>query len=260
MTDDIRIRIIRALQFQGDQGWQHRGMLYPYNTVYFVLGGDGHICAGGEITDMRPGWAYLIPANLRHDVWCDSHVEKAYVDVNAELLPGYDLFSGRMDIGKTELGLERCRKIYDSCQGGVREELQLRGELMLVLAELMTEEPGPVSTRMSAFLPMIEDVQRNLSARIRRNDLAKRYGWNPSALSRAFKLVFGCGVKEYVEKLLVSRLAEELLLTDQTLQQIAERYEFCDAFYMSAFFKRHIGQSPAAYRRLHRQWNLADGT
>ena len=253
MTNDLNVRIVRALKYRGDSRWNHRGMIYPYNTVYFVLSGDGHIRAGDAVTDMQPGWAYLIPAHLRHDVWCDSAVEKAYVDVHAELLPGTDLFSGRQDVGCLHLGLERCRGIYASCEGGVRERLVLRGELMLVLAGFMTGEPQAVSARMSAFVPMIEDMQQHLSARLRRNEIAARYGWHPSALSRAFEQVFGCGIKQYVEKLLVARLAEELLLTDKTLQQLATEYGFCDAYYLSAFFKRHIGLSPTVYRQRNRQ-------
>jgi len=253
VTNDIPVRIVRALRYRDDSRWNHPGMIYPYNTVYFVLGGDGHIRAGDAITDMQPGWAYLIPAHLRHDVWCDTAVEKAYVDVHAELLPGTDLFSGRQDIGSLFLGLERCQSIYNACEGGMRERLILRGELMLVLAGFMNGEPSAVSARMRDFLPMIEDMQQHLSARIRRNEIAAKYGWNPSALSRAFRQVFGCGIKQYVEKLLVARLAEDLLLTDKTLQQLAAEYGFCDAYYLSAFFKRHIGLSPAIYRQRNRQ-------
>ena len=74
---------------------------------------------------------------------------------------------------------------------------------------------------------------------------------NPSVLSRSFKQVFGCGLKQYVEKLLTARLAEELLLTDKTLQFLADEYGFCDGYYLSAYFKRTMGVSPLEYRRLH---------
>jgi len=252
VTNELNVRIVRALQFQDNSRWNHHGMLYPYNTVYFVLGGDGHIRAGETVTDMQPGWAYLIPAHLRHDVWCSTAVEKAYVDVHAELLPGTDVFSGRREVASLHLGLDRCRSIHACCRGGVRDRLMLRGELLLVLAGFMTEEPQAVSARMNDFVPMIEDMQQHLSARLRREEIAARYGWHPSALSRAFKQVFGCGIKQYVEKLLVARLAEELLLTDKTLQQLSTEYGFCDAYYLSAFFKRHIGMSPMAYRQRNR--------
>lgn len=252
MTQELHVRIVRALSFQGDTAWNFRGTIYPYNTVYFVTDGDGHIRANGVTTDMRPGWVYLIPPHLRHDIWCDTHVEKVYVDVHVELLPGYDVFSDGKRVLSRFIGEERCTGMHALCSGGIRERLALRGELALVLAGLMEKEPEPVSARMAAFLPMITYMQRKLSAQLRRDELAERFGWNPSVLSRSFKAVFGCGLKQYMEKLLSTRLAEELLLTEKTLQQLADEYGFCDGYYLSAFFKRCMGMAPAMYREIHR--------
>ncbi len=251
MTNDLSVRIIRALPYRGGREWDHRDVLYPYNTLYFVTGGDGHIRASGMVTDMHPGHVYLIPPRLRHDVWCSTHVEKVYVDVHAELLPGYDVFSGVHQVQDREIGLERCRRMQDLCGDGVRERLMLRGELALVLAGFMQEEPRPVSAKMASFLPMITYIQENLSARLRREELAERFHVNPSVLSRSFRQVFGCGLKQYTENLLSARLAEELLLTDSTLQQLADRYGFCDGYYLSACFKRSMGVSPQTYRKMH---------
>lgn len=80
------------------------------------------------------------------------------------------------------------------------------------------------------------------------SELAARFGWNPSVLSRSFKQTFGCGIKQYAKKLLTARLAEELLLTDKTLSQLADEYGFCDSYYLSAYFKRCMRVSPLVYR------------
>lgn len=251
MTNDLRIRIVRALSFRGDKGWNHPGTMYPYNTIYFVIGGNGHIRLGSTVTNMQPGCVYLIPLHMRHDVWCDSYVEKVYVDVHVELLPGCDVFSDVHEVLVQHIGLERCARMHQLTGDSIRQRLMLRGELNLVLAGFMRSEPQPVSARMAAFLPMITHMQENLSAQLRRDELAQRFGWNPSVLSRAFKQVFGCSLKQYIEKLLTARLAEELLLTDKTLQQLADEYGFCDGYYLSAYFKRCMGVSPLQYRRLH---------
>ena len=259
MTRDIDIRIVRALAFAGGAEWNHPGVIYPYNTVYYVTGGNGHIRHDGGTTDMLPGHVYLIPPHLRHDVWCDSHVEKVYVDVHAQLLPGYDVFAGERRILSREIGLERCESMRALCSGGLRERLALRGEVILTLAALMEKEPEPVTAGMAEFLPMITYMQRNLSAQLRRDALAERFGWNPSVLSRAFRQVFDCGLKQYIDKLLCARLAEELLLTDKTLQQMADEYGFCDGYYLSAYFKRCMGMAPQTYRHSHRPHEKESG-
>ena len=258
MTQDLSIRIVRAPSYHGDRSWNYQGTIHPYNTVYFVTGGDGHIRLDGTVTDMLPGYVYLIPPHVRHDVWCDSHVDKVYVDVHVELLPGYDVFSDTHEILVQHIGQERCTQMHTLCTGGVRERLMLRGELNLVLAGFMQKEPEPVSAKMAAFRPMITYMQENLSAQLRRDELARQFGWNPSVLSRSFKQVFGCGLKQYMEKLLTTRIAEELLLTDKTLQQLADEYGFCDNYYLSAYFKRSMGVSPLKYRKNHRQPDLSD--
>lgn len=252
MTQDLHIHIVRSPSFHGDRTWNYHGTMYPYNTLYFVTGGDGHIRLNGVVTDMLPGYVYLIPPHVHHDVWCDTHVDKVYVDVHVELLPGYDVFSDTNEVLVQQIGLERCERMHLLSAGGIRERLMLRGEVNLVLAGFMQRDPEPVSARMAAFRPMISYMQQHLSAQLRLTKLASQFGWNPTVLSRSFKQVFGCGLKQYVEKLLSARLTEELLLTDKTLQQLADEYGFCDGYYLSAYFKRCMGVAPLIYRKLHR--------
>jgi len=253
MTNELQVRIVRALRFSGDQRWDYQALIYPYNTLYYVTGGNGHIRVHGSVTDMKAGYVYLIPSQLRHDIWCDTHVEKVYIDVHAELFPGYDVFSDTQEVLCQHIGIDRCKRMQQLCAGGIREHLALKGELLLTLSDFMTAEPKPVSPGMVAFLPMITYIQENLSAQLRRDELAARFGWNPSVLSRTFKQVFGCGVKQYVEKLLTLRLSEELLGTNKLLHQLAEEYGFCDGYYLSAFFKRNMGISPQLYRKYQRR-------
>lgn len=253
MTNELQVRIVRALRFSGDRHWNFHGLIYPYNTIYYVTGGDGHIRVNGSVTDMQAGYVYLIPSQLRHDIWCDTNVEKVYIDAYAELFPGYDVFSDTRQVLCKYIGMEHCKRMHRLCTGGMREQLALKGELLLTLSDFMTTEPKPVSPAMAAFLPMITYIQENLSAQLRRDELAARFGWNPSVLSRTFKQVFGCGVKQYTEKLLTLRISEELLGTDKPLQQLAEEYGFCDGYYLSAFFKRNMGISPQLYRKKQRR-------
>ena len=131
----------------------------------------------------------------------------------------------------------------------VREKTYVRGQLLTALAEFLPENVTEISPLTRPFLPVIESVQKNLSASIRREEYAARFGWNVSSFSRAFRRAFGVGFKEYVERLMTDRLVEELLVTDKTLQQLAGEWGFCDAYYLSTFFKRRMGISPEGYRK-----------
>lgn len=250
MTDGVQLRIIRALPFTGDAAWNYQNISDSYHTVYYILAGDGHIRSKQGVMDLAPGYAYLIPRGLAHDLWCDSHICKAYIDLHVELLPGYDALAGGDGVRQLPVGMDVCRKMFQAVQQqDLRARTYLQGQLMTALAAFLPESVPDLSPMMASFLPVIEDVQKNLHASIRREDYARRYGWNPSSFSRAFHKAFGCGFKEYVERLLTDRLVEALLVTDKTLQLLADEYGFCDAYYLSAFFKRRTGVAPAVYRK-----------
>ena len=52
----------------------------------------------------------------------------------------------------------------------------------------------------------------------------------------------------YLDSMLMQR-ARELLLTDQSIAEIAEQLDFCDQFYFSRFFRQRQGETPSRYRR-----------
>lgn len=249
MTSELNLNILTTLYYSGTTQWNYKGIIHSHNTVYFILGGNGHIRCNNIVTDMQPGCAYLIPPHQPHDIWCDTHIEKVYVDFHMELLPGHDIFSDTKEILCQTVGMKLCQEILNLCEGSIKDRLKLRGILSVIFSDFLPESTPPVSAKMLSLLPIISDIQENLSSQIRREELAQKHNWNPSVLSRTFKEVFGCGVKQYAERLLVTRLAEELMLTNKPLKQLAEDYNFCDAYYLSAFFKRNTGISPSLYRK-----------
>ena len=132
-------------------------------------------------------------------------------------------------------------------------QLFLLGAVTQVLAEFAQEGPLPVSREILRFRPLLEEMDRQLSAQLRVSSIARQLGWEPSTLSRSFKKTFGCTAKEYLEHLLMNRLRQELIGTDLSIKEIAARYQFCDPYYLSAFFRRREGSSPSVYRKTHRR-------
>ncbi len=250
MTSDVQLRIIRALAFDGNKTWNYKDVNDSYHTMYYIEDGDGHIRTREGEKSLVPGHVYLIPRDLSHDLWCDTHIRKTYIDFHVDLLPGCDALQGVGQVMDVHAGLDVCRKMYRAVQGNaVRDKTYVRGQVLTALAEVLPQNTADYSPLMLPFLPVIERVHKHLNAGIRREEYAARFGWNVSSFSRAFRRAFGVGFKEYVERLLTDRLVEELLITDKTLQQLAGEWGFCDAYYLSAFFKRRTGVSPEGYRR-----------
>ncbi len=248
--DGFTLRIVRAVYYENDHNWNFLVNLYPFNTVYFILDGDGFVKIGEEITPLLPGHAYLIPANTIYSCWCTSRIEKLYVEFTLEVVPGTDVFSGQDGIAERPLPMESIMALTrDHNSPFLTDQMRFQGALMGALSRF----PGNVGSEQGKdkmrFKQILWDVQKNLSSEIRLPELAVKHGWNPSTLSHAFKQTFGISLKQYVERLLVNALKQDLVLTDKKLSQLAADYRFCDAYYLSAFFKRHMGLSPTDYRR-----------
>ncbi len=248
-TDELSVRIIRSVDYKNDTHWNYKINVYPYNTMYFVLDGDGFVQVGKLITKLKSGYVYLIPANTLYSCWCESYIHKLYVDVYVEFVPGRNLFLEYTGIYEIPFSCELIRQMIQMNSPRLRDRLWFRGELEKTIALFIDERQKPLDKDMVKFRQILNDIALNLSAGTRLGDISKKYGWHPSALSRAFKQAFQCGLKHYVDQLLMSRLKQELITGDMSLKALAAEYHFCDPYYLSAFFKKHEGISPDRYRK-----------
>ena len=106
MTEDIQLRLVRALPFEGNTAWNYRGICDVRHTIYYILAGDGHIRTEKGALDLEPGRVYLIPRGLPHDLWCDTHIRKTYMDFHVELFPGCDALAEAGEVRSLPAGRE----------------------------------------------------------------------------------------------------------------------------------------------------------
>ncbi|MDF2923742.1 MAG: hypothetical protein K0R57_2656 [Paenibacillaceae bacterium] len=71
-------------------------------------------------------------------------------------------------------------------------------------------------------------------------------------LSREFKSVFGVAPVHYLRSLRLEKAKVLLVETNLTLAQIAESCGYESGFYLNKLFRRHLGATPAQFRRSHR--------
>lgn len=84
-------------------------------------------------------------------------------------------------------------------------------------------------------------------------DLAAEAGVHPVYLAGTFRRHFGCTVGQFVRRQRIQLACRLLGNTRQTLSEIAVRCGFADQSHFNRVFKRHVGLTPAAYRRLASQ-------
>jgi LacI family transcriptional regulator len=81
------------------------------------------------------------------------------------------------------------------------------------------------------------------------SEVLRQVGLSRRALDHRFVRVLGRTVHAEILRVRIGHVAELLTSTDWTLQQIADRLDFCQPEYMSVAFKRYTGRSPGHYRR-----------
>jgi AraC-like DNA-binding protein len=86
--------------------------------------------------------------------------------------------------------------------------------------------------------------------------IAEKLGYSPSYCYRVFRKMFGMSPQGYMSNLILHQSRLELVNTEQSLDQIAEKLGFRDGLHFSKQFKRWTGSSPSAYRRTPRELRL----
>ncbi len=81
-------------------------------------------------------------------------------------------------------------------------------------------------------------------------DVAAEAGVHPVYLAGAFRRHLGCTVGQYVRQQRILLACRQLVGTSNSLAEIAAKAGFADQSHFNRLFKRHVGLTPAAYRRL----------
>jgi transcriptional regulator GlxA family with amidase domain len=96
---------------------------------------------------------------------------------------------------------------------------------------------------------VIDYLDANLPGRINLTDLAELAGLSPAHFSRAFKASTGMAPYQWQLDARIRRAQAQLLDTDASLDEVAERTGFADAVHFGRTFRKLTGAAPAAWRR-----------
>lgn len=92
-------------------------------------------------------------------------------------------------------------------------------------------------------------IKENYTREISFDDIAQKFNFNSSYLSKIFTKYIGENPIKYMTNLRINK-AKHMLLSDKELaiKEIAEMVGYSDQFYFSRIFKNVAGISPASYR------------
>lgn len=94
-------------------------------------------------------------------------------------------------------------------------------------------------------------IAANLRANIQTADLASVVQFGLRRFKRAFKEHFGCTPNQYVIRMRVERAKNLMMISNDSLGQIAVECGFVNQFHLNNVFRKIIGERPGRWRRLH---------
>jgi AraC family transcriptional regulator len=94
-------------------------------------------------------------------------------------------------------------------------------------------------------------IAANLRANIQMADLAGVVQFGLRRFKRAFKERFACTPNQYVIRMRVERAKNLMMISNDSLGQIAVECGFVNQFHLSNVFRKITGERPGRWRRLH---------
>ena len=180
--------------------------------------------------------------------------------------------SGRGSVN-IEPSLDRLRaavaEIFTAVSSGLRDERESAKKCMLRAAAILRIDPWFANAVEEIDFPtgrrsklvrgglapwqirrVTMHIEANLDAKIRIKDLAALINLSPSHFSRAFKRGFVDSPHRYLMRRRLERAQGMMLTTNASLGQIAGDCGFADQAHFNKLFRRLVGESPRAWRRV----------
>jgi len=250
----LSIEILDHGYFIGNQQWNQFNVVSPFSRVYCMIADAGWLETADGRIDLLPGFMYLIPSGTRVNLRTERRIEKFYFHVNVR----YD----DMDILD---GIQRChvlplpgallQSLLDAYHsGGPGGLFAFKSAVYQTLDAFCRQCLPDLSDRLALagqYRDFFSYVSSHLSANLTAPGICAELGLSYESFRRRFRDDNGITLHQYIHGCLIRQAAQQLLMTDLTVQEIAGRLGFQDEFYFSRLFKQKMQYSPREYRRIN---------
>lgn len=125
--------------------------------------------------------------------------------------------------------------------------------IILAVTENLDSEQKPLGYSKNTIDQVIEYIETHFSEDISLGELAKKYHFEISNISRMIKRYTGDRYTDYVAKLRVEYAKRYLTETTRSIEEIAELVGYKSVRYFREIFMEYTGLTPSQYRKERRQ-------
>ena len=230
--------------------WKYKNALSASTRIYLPTLGEGFLDTINETIPILPGNIYLIPPMFNFSYRCENRLDKFFFQLTLEADKGFDVLQSvdKILVIKDEGECEALGKIFE--KGTIEAAIQVENILFSIIVRALIAYGITLGApRKTSFITTraLDYINSHLSAKLKTREIADALLISRLALSNAFTKDMNISIGKYIDERLMFSAERDLVAKDLSINEISEKYGFCDRFYFTRKFTEKFGKSPSQY-------------
>ena len=262
VLESLHIRLFTTHCIRLSPGWKG-----PFNNNFWRLyvnsRGGAQIWTRDVKLNMLPRRVYIIPAWVQFEGRGVSTIDHCYAHFELMSLPATviravfnQMYLLKRDRPLDELVAAWMPRMIAGEPVTLDVLLRTKAMIYVALAGVLRELSSDARERCAQHLigrqtmtAALEYIEAHLAEPIDNTVLGRVCHVSRDHLIRLFRQQIGQTPAQFILERRVSKAAQQLIFSADSIEQIAERHGFLDRFHFSRMFKARMGTPPATYRK-----------
>lgn len=262
VAESLNIRLFSAGCIQVDSWWTETDRLRDFWRLYRNEHAGAGLHIGNALFEMPAGQIVIVPAGLAFEASLTAPIEQFFIQFEfvgwpapsaLEVVPHPVALP--VDEERDALARALCEDVRDAAEIEPILASRLKALVHLSTAELLSRVPEESARRFlriaegrQELLAVLQYIDEHIDQPMSNARLAEIALASESRFIRRFREATGRTPGRYVQDRRVSRAAELLVSTEQTIDEVAELCGFANRYYFTRVFAQRMGCPPARYR------------
>ena len=236
--------------FSSEEEWIHPSICIDTTELIVMVKGEAHLREDSSEFHLSAGdYLFFEPGRLHSGTQKSlEEVSFYWFHFNGKLPEGmWPQMASLSERNKVEM---LCRQLlhYANTPAYHKEASDYCLRLLLLEVELQSRQSSDGNLH---FSEICEWIRLNSDCALTSKMVAEQFGYHEDYLARLFRRYLKCSMKQYIIKMRISYLKNQLLATDLSLKEIAYKAGFKEYKYFLKYFTMYEGITPTTYRNLY---------
>lgn len=252
---DFEINIIDGHHITVESWWTRDNACDPFSRLYYIKSGVGYLEYGNNTLMLKPGYVYIVPADLRFNYRCNEGdcMEKLYFHISVLSVENYEIFSDVNEICSLPFQKAGCEDIFDMFNDETYSGMLKLKMIIYKTVCAFIDEYRFDFMLLNKYSPLVKSVMEYVKSNTRITltigEISRKLFLSESKLRNTFKNETGITLGKYIDDMVFYRAKRMLVDKKFSMSDISCNLDFCDQFYFSRRFREKYGVTPSYYRR-----------